>query len=72
MELKQKWRAKYGNTGTTMSPYEKSAEFAPEFRRLFTTLNSERAQKTAHIKQNLQNAQDVTAQNLTKALTPGE
>jgi vesicle-associated membrane protein 7 len=71
-ELKQKWRAKYGNTGATMNAYEKSAEFSAEFRRLFTTFNSDRAQKIAQVKENLQKAQDETAQNLTKALARGE
>jgi aminopeptidase N len=71
-ELKQKWRAKYGTTSSTMSAYEKSADFASDFQRLFTTLNSERAQKTAQIKDNLQKAQDESAQNLTKALCLGE
>jgi ribosomal protein L17 len=71
-ELKQKWRAKYGGTGSTMQAYEKTTEFSGDFRRLFTTFNSDRQQKIAQAKESLQKAQDANAQNLTKALIRGE
>jgi vesicle-associated membrane protein 7 len=71
-EIKGKWRSKYGNQGTSMKAYEKNAEFSNVIKTAFNTYNSERAQKVALIKDNLQKAQDETAQNLTKALARGE
>jgi vesicle-associated membrane protein 7 len=71
-ELKGKWRSKYGNQGSSMKAYEKNGEFSNVIKTAFNTYNSERAQKVALIKENLQKAQDETAQNLTKALARGE
>jgi vesicle-associated membrane protein 7 len=71
-ELRNKWHAKYGNTGEKMRPYEKSSEFGPEIKRIFGTYNSDRAQKIAQVKENIQKTQDATTQNLTLALARGE
>lgn len=71
-DMRTKWRTKYGNSGTTFKAYEKNSEFGPTIRLLFGTYNSDRAQKLALIKENVQKTQDQTTQNLTKALQRGE
>ena len=71
-ELQRKWRTKYGSQGATFQSYSKDKEFQPEIQALFTTYNSERAQKLANIKSNISVAQDKMTENLTLALARGE
>ena len=71
-DLRTKWRQKYGNNGPKFTAYAKSPEFSPTIRTLFTTYNSERARKLAIAKENIQQAQDQTTQNLKLALQRGE
>lgn len=71
-KLKQKWRAKFGNRGSTMSAFSQVKSFAPIFEILFGTFNSERVLKMAQIKDNAQKIQDQTAIDLKLALDRGD
>ncbi|OHS96561.1 Vesicle-associated membrane protein 7B [Tritrichomonas foetus] len=71
-DLKRKWRAKFGNRGSTMAAFSQNAVFGPTIELLFGTFNSERSKKMAIAKANIQAAQDQTAQNLSLALERGE
>lgn len=75
-DLRTKWRAFISRPGTKdvsqMGAYEMSGQFENQFKALFSTYNTERADKIAKIKENLQEAQDVTTQNLKMALARGD
>ena len=71
-ELNRKWTSKYGTQGAKFTSYSKQKEFGPEIQALFTTYNSERAQKIANIKGNIAQAQEKMTENLTEALIRGE
>lgn len=72
-DLRTKWRTKYSNVSPASMPaYGQSNEFKNQFILLFSTYNSERADKIAKIKEDLQKTQDKTTENLKLALERGE
>lgn len=71
-DLRTKWKQKYGNGGMKFTENSKINEFGPIIKTLFTTYNSERAQKLAKAKENILIAQDQTTKNLKLALQRGE
>ena len=71
-ELERKWRARYGNKSASFQPYSKSIEFGADIQVLFSTYNSERAQKLGKIREDIAKSQEITSRNLTLALARGE
>jgi hypothetical protein len=72
-DLKAKWRARYGNSGSLFAPNSKNAEFGQtEIAQLFRNLNSQSALKLNQIQVNLDATQAQMTENLTMALARGE
>jgi hypothetical protein len=72
-ELRNKWRARYGASGSSFAPNSKNSEFGQtEIASLMKNYNTASAQKLNQIKANLESAQGAMSQNLSMALTRGE
>jgi hypothetical protein len=72
-ELRNKWKARYGNSAASFAPNSKNAEFGQaEMASLMRNYNTQSSQKLNQIKSNLENAQSTMAQNLSMTLARGE
>lgn len=72
-DLKNKWRARYGNSANGFGANSKNSEFGQtEIAALLRNYNSNQFAKLGQIKQNLEDTKEVMTQNLTMALARGE
>jgi hypothetical protein len=72
-KVKAKWRARYGNSGSSFAANSKNAEFGDtEIATLMRNYNSESFQKINQVIGNLEAGQTQMMQNLTMALTRGK
>jgi vesicle-associated membrane protein 7 len=71
-QIRQRFVTMYLSSMGSAGEFSKSAEFGPEIQRIFRECQSPSAAKIAQINANLANAQQVMAQNLSRALERSE
>ena len=71
-EMQRSWRTRYGNNAKSFVGNSKDAEFGPVISKLITTYNDPRYQKIGTIKSNLDQTQNIMANNLSLAMSRGE